>query len=166
MLIFIICLFGMAVQVYHLGIVGTSKNVISKPNARKELISAINEIKEQIGEKEIVIVSGGGLVPYIAFDYAKHNDWKCIQVVCPRVGIREEVQRIEIGNTFGDESETFLKMIDGLIRIGGGPQSHNEMSQFKILKPKAITIEKEVPLLPTSNRKYIPPKKNQKHKKK
>jgi len=156
----------MTFQLYHLGIVGTSKNVISKLNARKELISAIEEVKKQIGDKEIVIVSGGGLVPYIAFDYAKDNDWKSIQVVCPRVGCREEVKRIEIGNTFGDESETFLKMIDGLIRIGGGPQSHNEMYQFKILKPNAIVIEKEVPLLPTSNRKYIPPKKKQKHKKK
>jgi len=64
----------MTFQLYHLGIVGTSKNLISKLNARKELISAIEEVKKQIGDKEIVIVSGGGLVPYIAFDYAKDND--------------------------------------------------------------------------------------------
>merc|ERR1711879_359101 len=114
------------------------------------LEEAIEELQEHVGNKNIV--SGGGLVPMIAFDIAKQKHWKSLQVVCPKVKCQpERVRRIEIGKKHGDESHEFIQMIKGIIRIGGGPQSHREVKIFREQKGNIegiIVIEKEIDLLP------------------
>lgn len=46
-----------------------------------------------------------------------------------------------IGTEWGDESEAFLSDLDGLIRIGGGEQSHEEAKKFKEMYPEKPIIE-------------------------
>ena len=117
---------------FLVGVVGTSRrNAICSREARTVLEEAIKELQLLVGDKAIVIVSGGGLVPMTAFDIAKQKHWKAIQVVCPKVKCSpQRVHRIEIGKKHGDESAEFINMIDGIIRIGGGPQSHREVKMF------------------------------------
>ncbi|MFT7121906.1 MAG: hypothetical protein ACJAZ9_002094 [Neolewinella sp.] len=39
------------------------------------------------------------------------------------------------GEKFGDESAGFVEYVDGLIRVGGGPQSRKEVELFKAIHP-------------------------------
>jgi len=85
----------------------------------------------------------------LAFEYAKKHSIKAIQIVSPRVRTHPKgVKRIEIGKTYGDESNHFINQIDAFIRIGGGPQSHKELKKFIQTKgADAPVIEYDIPLI-------------------
>lgn len=62
---------------------------------------------------------------------AKAFEYKCFPV--------DDV--VIVGNSWGDESPTFLSMIDVLIRIGGGKQSHHEADLARIQGKRVIEFE-------------------------
>lgn len=69
----------------------------------------------------------------LAYRAANLRGWKTSGIACAKAeeykcfGVDE---RKIIGDNWGDESETFLKEVDVVVRIGGGKQSLNEVKTF------------------------------------
>jgi hypothetical protein len=114
----------------------------------------IDEVMEKIidayekkkGTYTIEIVSGltNQGVPKLVYEYADKMKYPTIGFAPSRIhqiraGMYPVTKQIIIGTNFGDESAQFLEYIDILVRIGGGPQSHMEVSEFKKLYPKNIS---------------------------
>lgn len=60
---------------FYVGIVGTSRSIIDRQVAREAILNSLEQIKSQIADdKQIVIVSGGGLVPMIALKIARQKN--------------------------------------------------------------------------------------------
>lgn len=134
------------------GIVGFSRNQFDKQSANQILSNLFDKIKEKHKGKEIEIVSGytNSGVPKIAYKLADKLGFITVgfsaeQALKVRSGVYPVKKVILKGNKFGEESQDFIRYIDGLIRIGGGPQSRKEMEMFKQLhSEKALnTIVKE-----------------------
>ena len=136
-------------RAHMIGVVGTSRgglvdNQTAKECVTKALSCAVAQIQ---ADQPVTIVSGGGLVPNIAFDWARKNGHKRLQVVCAAVQSRPKgAERLEIGTSYGDESERFIEMCQTFVRIGGGPQSHREVQWFKERHPEGVVVEAELPL--------------------
>ena len=135
-----------------IGVVGTSRgglveNRTAKERVAKALSFALSQIQIQAADVPITIVSGGGLVPNYAFDWARKNGHKRLQVVSAAVkSTPKGVERLEIGTSFGDESEQFVGMCQHFVRVGGGPQSHREVQLFRERNPTGVVVEVEIPL--------------------
>ena len=106
-----------------IGVVGTSRgglveNRTAKERVAKALSFALSQIQIQAADVPITIVSGGGLVPNYAFDWARKNGHKRLQVVSAAVkSTPKGVERLEIGTSFGDESEQFVGMCKHFVRV-------------------------------------------------
>ena len=92
------------------------------------------------------IVSGytNSGVPKIAYELAGRFGFRTIgfsarQALKVRCGLYPVDDVRLVGSCFGDESEAFVRYIDRLIRVGGGPQSRHEVELFKQLKPENQT---------------------------
>lgn len=87
-------------------------------------------------------------IPAIAYEEAVRRGWKTAGVACSKAIEFEcfPVDRsIIVGREWGDESQTFLNIVDVVIRVGGGKQAHEEARQAKLLgKP---VFEFELPAL-------------------
>lgn len=130
------------------GVVGTSRHgLVEKSVAKDTVYSALDEAAAEAAKagKEVAIVSGGGLVPKLAFQWAAANGCSAKQVVSAAVrSTPSGVERIEIGKNYGDESEVFVGMVDILVRVGGGPQSHDELRRFRDVHPQGHLVEREL----------------------
>ncbi len=122
------------------GIVGFSRNQFDKTSAYKILAELFSSVKAKHSDKEVEIVSGytNSGVPKIAYELADKFGFTTVgfsakQALNVRSGVYPVQKVILKGDRFGDESEDFVKYIDGLIRIGGGPQSRRETEMFKRL---------------------------------
>jgi hypothetical protein len=133
----------MTMQALKIGIVGFSRNAFDKPAARVLLREHLNGLVVRHPNRAIEIVSGYTAqgVPLIAYELAK--EFKMItvgfsakQALQVRAGTFPCDKEIIVGERFGDESEAFVRYIDGLIRIGGGPQSRREVELFRTLHPE------------------------------
>ena len=135
-----------------IGVVGTSRGGLVENRTAKERVAealsfALSQIQIQTTDAPITIVSGGGLVPNYAFDWARKNGHKRLQVVSAAVkSTPKGVERLEIGTSFGDESEQFVGMCKHFVRVGGGPQSHREVQLFRERNPAGVVVEVEIPL--------------------
>ena len=133
----------------NVGIVGYSAKKFDKKLARM-LIEKALELLMRDAKDELVIVSGLTYlgVPAIAYDVAKEMGLKTVGVACSKAKEYEcfkvDEEKI-VGTEWGDESETFLKMIDIMIKIGGGKQSEEEAKRAKEM---GITvIDYDLPIL-------------------
>lgn len=77
----------------------------------------------------------------IAYELAREFGMQTVgfsakQALKVRAGVFPCDKEIIVGARFGDESAAFVAYIDGLIRIGGGPQSRREVEMFKALHPE------------------------------
>ncbi|MCG8328867.1 MAG: hypothetical protein MI974_14340 [Chitinophagales bacterium] len=122
------------------GVVGFSRNQFDKNTARQILETLFTTIKEKYPDKEIEIVSGytNSGVPKIAYELADLFGFTTVgfsaeQALTVKSGVYPVQKVILKGKKFGDESEAFVKYIDRLIRIGGGPQSRRECMLFRTL---------------------------------
>jgi|GEM_PF-149445 len=122
------------------GIVGFSRNQFDKQSAYGILEAIFSQIRKKHADKEIEIVSGytNSGVPKIAYELADKFGFMTVgssaeQALTVRSGVYPVKKVILKGKRFGDESADFVNYIDGLIRIGGGPQSRKETELFKNL---------------------------------
>lgn len=122
------------------GIVGFSRNQFDQQEAQRILSSLFATIKKKHHHKDIEIVSGytNSGVPKIAYQLADKFGFitvgfSALQALSVRSGVYSVQKVILKGKRFGDESEDFIRYIDGLIRIGGGQQSRKEVKLFKQL---------------------------------
>ena len=130
----------MAKKVLKIGIVGFSSPYFDQQHAHQILEEVFSALKQKHIGKEIQIISGytNMGVPKIAYQLADKMGFTTVgftarQALKVKSGLYPVKQAIIIGERFGDESEAFIKHIDGLIRVGGGQQSRREVQLFKTL---------------------------------
>lgn len=122
----------------RIGIVGYSRNQFNWKKATSILKDLYKELKKNHKDKEVEIVSGytNVGVPKIAYQLAEQFDFTTVgftakEALSIDIGLYPVQKVFIVGDKFGDESEDFIKYIDGLIRIGGGNQSLKEVEMFK-----------------------------------
>lgn len=123
-----------------IGVVGYSRPNIDVPQTRALLQINLKKfiLQAKVNRLQIEIVSGltNAGVPKVAYELA--TDWQlktvgisareALQAEC---GIFPVQKQMLIGQHYGDESSYFIRYIDCLLRIGGGPQSLKEAEMFK-----------------------------------
>jgi hypothetical protein len=136
----------------RIGVVGWTNPGFDREMAEAHLIATITmqalNLKpgEQIGDRDVTIVSGLTTlgVPGIAYELASKWGCKTIGVACAKAHDHDchpcDFVHI-VGEQWGDESAAFLAAIDVLIRIGGGPQSLAEAARAKELGIRVIERE-------------------------
>jgi len=122
---------------FRLGVIGYSAQKFDVKKARKIIKKEFNYFKRIYGN-DIIIVSGLTAmgIPLLAYEEAKKNGWKTIGIACTKAkkfDIFPVDEEIVVGKEWGDESETFLKSIDMLLKIGGGEQAQKEAQTAKKL---------------------------------
>jgi hypothetical protein len=84
----------------------------------------------------------------IAYAQAKRRGWRTVGVACEQAAehpLFPVDEKIIVGKRWGEESSTFLSMIDVIVRIGNGQQSVQETECMKVIgKP---TYEYKLPAL-------------------
>ncbi|MCK5017277.1 MAG: hypothetical protein KAS32_09400 [Candidatus Peribacteraceae bacterium] len=122
----------------YVGISGYSAQKFDEAEARELIEEALDDIENEYIEsgdyEEIVIVSGltNMGVPKIAYEVADNRSYGTVGIAPEQVN--EEAMELypvdEIiieGETFGDESEEYIDIIDVLVTIGGGAQTMTEI---------------------------------------
>ena len=119
-----------------IGVVGYSAQKFDEAEAERMLKEAYNIINSQYAGKSKAVVSGltdlG--IPALAYKEAVKRKWRTVGVACSKAKdydcfpVDEEVI---VGVAWGDESPTFLKLLDVLVRVGGGKQSIKETAEFR-----------------------------------
>lgn len=104
--------------------------------AARMIVDAYDQIARDFSGKEIQIVSGLTNVGVlkIAYEEATKRGWKTIGVACKKAEdhpLYPVDESFVIGDNWGDESPTFLGMINAMIRIGVGLQSIRETEVVK-----------------------------------
>lgn len=123
----------------RIGVVGYSIQEFDEQKANKYIRRVFDFVEEQFPDDTKTIISGltdlG--VPALAYREAVKRVWKTKGIACSKAldYVWFPVSDITIvGSNWGDESETFLKSIDILIRIGGGEQSMREVEMAKSMR--------------------------------
>ena len=121
-----------------IGVVGFSRSQFDKKAAILQLRNHLEYFVEKYPEHIISVVSGytNMGVPRLAYQIADDMDLHTVgfsakQALKVRSGVYPVKEEVIVGEKFGDESAEFIKYIDVLLRIGGGPQSRKEVEMFK-----------------------------------
>ena len=132
-----------------IGVVGYSAGKFSQLIAKHLVEIGFEYMVVTTGDDSFEIVSGytdlG--IPGLAYRHAVETGHRTVGIACKKAAEYDcfpTDETIIVGDNWGDESNTFLKSIDGLIRIGGGPQSFKEATLFRQMKPDAPIIEMEL----------------------
>ncbi len=131
-------------QIY-VGVTGYSNPQFDIAKATQLIQEAYDEIEKTYGTN-INIVSGltNEGIPAIAYQEAIKREWQTTGVACKLESKYEEfpvTKKIIIGESWGDESATFLEMIDVLIRIGGGSQALQETKNCKEMNKPVLEYD-------------------------
>lgn len=127
----------------RVGVVGYS----NQPFDRQDALLLIRDAFDSFGRiADIEIVSGLTRlgIPALAYEEATRRGWKTIGVACLRAfeyPLFPVNEAIIAGNNWGDESATFIDMIDVLIRVGGGRQSRHEACLARVQGKDVIEFE-------------------------
>lgn len=123
-----------------IGVVGFSRNQFDKRKAADILFEVFQKLRDKHPSKDIEIVSGytNSGVPKIAYEIAEKfnfskTGFSARQALNVKSGVYPVDKVILHGDKFSDESDKFVRYIDGLIRVGGGKQSRHETEMFKLL---------------------------------
>ena len=120
-----------------LGVVGYCPPTrFDEDEARRMIVDAYDRVRKSCPDREIAVVSGLTNVGVlkIAYDEAAKRGWKTVGVACE--GAMEHplfpvTARIVVGANWGDESPTFVGVLDAIVRIGTGKQSVRETEEVK-----------------------------------
>jgi hypothetical protein len=141
------------VRSLKIGVVGYSGQGFSEFDANRLLAEAFDAVlADHSDATDIWVVSGltdlG--IPALAYRIAAQRGWRTSVIACSKAAdydcfpVNEE--KI-VGANWGDESETFLREIDVLVRIGGGKQSLAEAKAFSETGKR--TYEYELAAIPS-----------------
>ena len=116
---------------FNIGVVGYSAQNFNEIIAKALIIKAFDQIQDKYQDKEFVVVSGltDVGIPALAYREATRRGWETIGVACEKAKEYKLYSVDEtkiVGKEWGDESETFISMIDIFVKIGGGKQSQTE----------------------------------------
>ncbi|MEL7160532.1 MAG: alpha-ketoglutarate-dependent dioxygenase AlkB [Bacteroidota bacterium] len=126
------------IKTMRIGIVGFSRNRFDRKTARGILERELGALSKKIDPQRVEIVSGytKSGVPELAYEVATALGCTTVgfsakQALRVRSGVYPVDKVILRGERFGDESADFIAYVDGLIRVGGGPQSRREVALFR-----------------------------------
>lgn len=121
-----------------IGVVGFSRNQFDRAKARSIIKKELQQLAQRINPSEVELVSGytNSGVPQITYEEGRKlgfilTGFSAKQALRVRSGVYPVDQVILKGERFGDESVDFVNYIDGMIRVGGGPQSRHEVALFR-----------------------------------
>lgn len=133
-----------------LGVVGYCPPTKFDENKARDLINdAYDKVTKDFPDYEVTIVAGITNVGVLklAYEEAKRRNWRTAGVGCKKAYDFEwfpvDEKPIIIGENWGDESPTFIKSIDALVRIGSEPQSLEETRKIKSLGKPVYEYELE-----------------------
>ena len=113
-----------------IGFIGYSASNFDETKAKK-IIKDIFETFDN--DEDYVIVSGAtnmGIPKLVYSEANKYENMHLVGIMC-KEGYSYELYPCDtilaIGDSWGEESETFISFIDELYKIGGGPQSEKEL---------------------------------------
>lgn len=123
----------------RIGVTGYIDDQFDKKQAIDILQSVFGKFYSMFKDNIVIVLPLPNMgIPKLAFKLAKNYDWKTIGIASkklaekfPQLNVDE---KIIVGEDFGDESSTFLKNINVLIRIGGRTQARQEAVTAKNLK--------------------------------
>ena len=103
---------------------------------------AFDWIADLYKDRKYAVVSGLTDIGISALAYreASKRGWKTVGVACSKAeqyGCYACDEKHIVGDNWGDESATFLGMLDAFVRVGGGKQSFTET---KAAKDKNLTV--------------------------
>lgn len=87
-------------------------------------------------------------IPALAYREAVKKGWKTVGIACEKAkeyDLFDVDEKHIVGKEWGDESESFLDMIDMMIKVGGGKQSKEEAEKAK--KMGKLVFEYELELI-------------------
>ena len=120
----------------RVGVVGFSQRHFDHEAARAHLRRLLTPLLA--GRAGVELVSGltNQGVPKLAYELGVELGCVTVgfsakQAVRARAGTFPVDRRILVGERYGDESEAFVAYIDALVRVGGGPQSRDEVARFR-----------------------------------
>lgn len=120
-------------EAYTLGVVGyCPPSEFDEDEARRMINEGYDQVEREHSDQEIQVAAGLSYcgVLGIAYEEAVKRDWKTIGIAPQQAVDNYELFPVDetqvVGEKFGDESATFVSAIDGLLRVGGGPQSKRE----------------------------------------
>lgn len=127
----------------RVGVVGYSNQDFNRDAALRLIREAFDNLNPAA---DIEIVSGltDMGIPALAYEEATRRGWKTMGIACAKAFEYPcyPVDDVIIhGESWGDESSVFLTMIDSLIRVGGGVQSHFEAHSAKRQGKRVIEFE-------------------------
>lgn len=144
---------------YNLGVVGyCPPSHFDEDEARKMVNEGFDQVAANHPDAEINVVSGLTHVGVlgIAYEEARKRGWKTTGIACKKAEEHKLFPVDEkqiVGENWGDESETFINSIDGILRVGGGQQSKREVG---IVQEKGgEVIEFELALITEETRERI-----------
>jgi len=119
-------------DVVRIGVVGYSSGKFDETIAKALLGIAFEIVESEHPAENYELVSGltDSGIPGIAYKLADKMSWKTIGLSAKEAkeyDCYDVDEEIIVGDKFGDESEAFIDYIDCLVRVGGGPQSLNEV---------------------------------------
>jgi hypothetical protein len=130
----------------RIGVVGYSGHRFDEDKARELIDDAYGRAVSRYPHHDVTVVSGltNLGIPKIAYEQAVRRGWRTEGVASKEAAGFERfpVDDVQIvGDTWGDESETFVNGIDTLIRVGGGKQALAETEAFKRLGRPLLEYE-------------------------
>ncbi|MDB4929060.1 MAG: hypothetical protein JWM10_1544 [Myxococcaceae bacterium] len=122
----------------RIGVVGYSRACFDAAAATLLVRAALDALDAVRPGAPRVLVAGftDVGVPAIAYREAARRGWRTAGVACARahgLPCYPVDERLIVGRAWGDESAAFVAMIDALVRVGGGPQSHREVAMARAL---------------------------------
>jgi hypothetical protein len=127
----------------RVGVVGYSDQKFDQNSGRELIRKAFDllDLKEKI---EMVSGLTNVGIPAIAYEEATRRGWKTVGVACSQAldyDCFPVQEAVIVGQSWGDESEAFLDMIDLVIRVGGGRQSRKEAHLARLQGKQVIEFE-------------------------
>eukprot|EP00698_Gefionella_okellyi_P004719 TRINITY_DN14315_c0_g1_i1.p1 TRINITY_DN14315_c0_g1~~TRINITY_DN14315_c0_g1_i1.p1 ORF type:complete len:180 (-),score=39.06 TRINITY_DN14315_c0_g1_i1:76-615(-) len=123
--------------VLRIGVVGFSSSAFDQAAARTKLLRYLPQLAANLPPAEVEIVSGwtNTGVPKIAYEVSDTFGYVTVGLAPQQVkrfkgGLYKVQRQMMVGDRYGDESQYFVDYIDVLLRVGGGPQSRDEVRRF------------------------------------
>lgn len=116
-------------MIEKVGFVGYSGTKFDENKAKKVIKLIFDKLEPYKNQIEIVSGLTNMGIPKLVYEEAVNREMKTVGIACEKAYENEcfEVdKKIIKGNEWGDESNTFLRYIDVLIKLGGGKQSIKE----------------------------------------
>ena len=122
-------------SILNVGVVGFTEKDFDEVEAKVSLENIFDDIEADYitngRHSTIRVISGGTIfgISKIAYDVSSDRGYATMAIV-PEQARSYHLYDVDdivwVGEKFGEESETFVDMLDVLVKIGGGDQSNNE----------------------------------------